>query len=36
VGELAASRYLESLAQFWVYLARSGYGRNIAFKLLKK
>ncbi len=33
-GNLAATRHLENLAEFWVYLARSGHGRNIAFRLL--
>ena len=33
-GNLAAARHLENLAEFWVHLARSGFGRNIAFKLL--
>lgn len=35
-GGLAANKHLVNLAQFWVYLMRSGQGREMAFKLLKK
>lgn len=36
VGDLAASRHIESLAALWVHLAgRAGYGRDIAFKLVR-
>lgn len=34
-GALDKAGLLESLAQLWVSLARGGYGRDIAFKLLK-
>jgi len=35
-GNLEASMLLERLAQLWVHLARSGMGRNVAFKLIKR
>ncbi len=36
-GDLAASSHLEALAALWVHLAlRAGYGRQIAFKLLRR
>ncbi len=35
VGSLANARLLESLAALWVELAGGGYGRDIAFKLLR-
>lgn len=35
-GPLSAALLLESLAQLWVHLARSGAGRDIAWKLLKR
>ena len=35
-GDLAASSHLEALAALWVHLAmRAGYGRQIAFRLLR-
>lgn len=34
-GPLANARLLESLAELWIYLMRSGAGRNIGFKLLR-
>lgn len=34
-GPLSNAASLESLARLWVYLARSGLGRRIAFKLLR-
>lgn len=36
VGPLANARLLESLAELWVSLARGGFGREIAFKLLRR
>jgi predicted dinucleotide-binding enzyme len=35
-GPLANAVYVESMAKLWIYLMRSGYSRNIAFKLLKE
>lgn len=35
-GPLANARLLEALAELWVWLARNGYGREIAFKLLMR
>lgn len=35
-GPLSAAEHLESLARFWVYLVRSGHGRDIAFRLLHR
>lgn len=36
-GGIAASKHLENLASFWVYLAfQTDLGRNIAFKLIEK
>lgn len=35
-GPLSAAAMLESLAQLWVHLARSGAGRDIAWKLLRR
>lgn len=35
-GPLSAAALLESLAQLWVHLARSGIGREIAWKLLAR
>lgn len=35
-GSLESASLLEKLAQLWVHLARSGLGREIAFKLLKR
>jgi predicted dinucleotide-binding enzyme len=34
-GGLGAARLLDSLAQLWVGLARSSYGRNIGFRLVR-
>lgn len=34
-GGLSQAALLEKLAQLWVSLTRGGYGRNIAFKLLR-
>ncbi len=36
IGELDQAHRLESLAGLWVHLARSGHGRDIAFKLIRK
>jgi NADPH-dependent F420 reductase len=37
VGPLRNARHLESLALLWIHLATArGYGRNIAFKLLRE
>lgn len=35
-GPLSNASLLESMARLWVWFARSGLGRNIAFKLLKR
>jgi hypothetical protein len=35
-GPLSAALLLESLAQLWVHMARSGAGRDIAWKLLRR
>jgi 8-hydroxy-5-deazaflavin:NADPH oxidoreductase len=35
-GPLSNARLLDSMAQLWVYLMRAGYGREIAFKLLRR
>lgn len=35
-GGLDAAPLLESLAQLWVHLARSGHGRAVAFALLRR
>ncbi|GAB4517694.1 MAG: NADPH-dependent F420 reductase [Anaerolineae bacterium] len=35
VGGLGQAALLEKLAELWVMLARSGFGRDIAFKLLR-
>ena len=35
-GDLSAARHVENLAALWVHLARSGYGRDIGFKLLRE
>jgi predicted dinucleotide-binding enzyme len=35
-GGLNAAGLVEKLAELWVHLLRSGMGRNMAFKLLKK
>jgi predicted dinucleotide-binding enzyme len=36
-GELSAARLLEPVAMLWIHLAyRSGFGRNFAFKLLRR
>ncbi len=36
VGPLSNAHLLEELALLWVTLVRLGYGREIAFKLLRK
>lgn len=36
VGGLNAAEMLENLAKLWVHLVRSGLGRNIAFKLIRR
>jgi hypothetical protein len=35
-GPLSAALLLENLAQLWVHLARSGAGRDIAWKLMRR
>jgi predicted dinucleotide-binding enzyme len=35
-GPLSNARLLESLAALWVTLARGGYGREIAFRLMRR
>jgi len=35
-GDLNAAEHLEHLARFWIYLMRSGHGREFAFKLLRR
>jgi 8-hydroxy-5-deazaflavin:NADPH oxidoreductase len=35
-GPLANSVYLESMTKLWAFLARSGLGRDIAFKLIRR
>lgn len=35
-GPLSNAGLLESLARLWVYLMRTGHGRDIAFKLLRR
>ncbi len=35
-GPLSNASLLESLGKLWVYLSRSTYGRDIAFKLLRR
>lgn len=35
VGPLNNAALLENMAQLWVWMARNGYGRDIAFKLLR-
>ncbi|MFN8373720.1 MAG: NAD(P)-binding domain-containing protein [Anaerolineae bacterium] len=36
MGELAQEGALSALAQVWVGMSRTGFGRNIAFKLLRR
>jgi len=36
VGFLKSAGMVEGLARLWVHLARSGYGRDIGFKLLRE
>lgn len=36
VGPLSAARYLEPFGMVWIVLARGGYGRDIAFALLRR
>ena len=35
-GPLANAIALEEMGRLWVWLARNGYGRDIAYKLLRK
>jgi hypothetical protein len=35
-GPLANAETLEAMARLWVYLARNGLGRDIAFRLVRK
>jgi len=36
VGGLESSALLENLAALWIHMLRSGMGRDMAFKLLRK
>ncbi len=36
VGDLSFAPLLESLAKLWIFMARGGYGRDFAFKILKR
>lgn len=36
VGDLSFAPLLESLAKLWILMARGGYGRDFAFKVLKR